>query len=313
MSQGLSHDAYRKLTSDPFRPLIDRTVYESYFPGSTFKLVTILAALEAGIMKPHDHVHCPGYLEIGSQRLRCTGVHRKVNLKEAIVRSCNVYTWKLAESLGLDRLRAYARRLAFGARTGIGINSEASGFLATKKWYEERFGQFRIGFTLNASIGQGNTRTTLLQLAVAYAAIANGGTVLAPRLIERVTKRSGALIRETTTQVRSTIDIDPKHLNAVQDGLLGVVYDHNGTAYDARIEHGPRFAGKTGTAQVARRVAGADQPDFLNRDHAWFAGYAPAEDPQFALVVLVEHGGAGGKRAAPIASAIIRDYLSETR
>lgn len=311
MGGRLSHGDYKKLTENPFRPLIDRTVYESYFPGSTFKVVTLLAALEAGIVDTKQKYHCPGHLEIGSQRLRCTGVHGDVDLREAIVRSCNVYTWRLAEQLGLDRLRSYADRLGFGSRTGIGINSESKGFLATKKWYEERFGQFRIGFTLNASIGQGNTRSTLLQLAMAYAAIANGGYLLEPRLVDMVTEKDGTILRTAAKQLRRRIHMDPAHLGALRAGLVGVVYDRNGTAFDSRIERGVTFAGKTGTAQVSRQNRGTEREEFLSRDHAWFAGYAPAEQPEIALVVLVEHGGAGGKRAAPIASRIFKEYFSD--
>ena len=194
MSTGMPFAEYRALSEDPFRPLIDKTIYETYFPGSTFKPITSLAALGDHLVDPNATVECLGRLEIGAQRMRCTKVHGYVDMHRAMVQSCNVYFWHIAEQIGLDRLNRYATAFGLGERTGIGINSEARGFLASRAWYEENYGRYRMGYTLNTSIGQGNTRVTLVQLALAYAAMANGGTLYAPQLSERIETPDGRII-----------------------------------------------------------------------------------------------------------------------
>ena len=312
MSGRLSQETYREMTEDPFRPLIDKTIYESYFPGSTFKPISAIAALDSEVLDTSFRVECPGYYQVGSQKMKCTSSHGEIDMHGALVQSCNVYFWKLAEQVGLERLNRYAREFGLGERTGVGINSESKGFLASREWYEEHYGRFRVGYTLNTAIGQGNTRTTLLQLALAYAALANGGTLYAPQLVESIQSPDGDVIEEFPPRVRRTIDVGAQHLAVTVQALRGVVNEQSGTAFDARIEDGITVAGKTGTAEVARgarRVRDPRRAWYFNRSHAWFAGFAPAEDPEVALVVLVEHGGAGGKTAAPLAIQILQDYL----
>ncbi|MEM7449163.1 MAG: penicillin-binding protein 2 [Myxococcota bacterium] len=313
MSGRLSRDRFEELTEDPFRPLIDKTVYESYFPGSTFKPVSALAALEDEVLDPSVRVDCHGYYELGNRRFRCTQAHGEVDMRRSLIQSCNIYFWRLAEQVGLDRLNRIAREFGLGAPTGIGINSESAGFLATRQWYEQRFGRFRVGHTLNAAIGQGNTRATLVQIAIAYAAIANGGALYTPQLIERVVSAEGVVIEEFPPQIRSEVHVRSKNLEYIKDSLYGVVHDPDGTAFDAHVEGGVPVAGKTGTAEVARyRPSDEEDPQrtwYFNRDHAWFAGFAPADDPEVAIVVLVEHGGSGGRTAAPIAIQILQEHL----
>jgi penicillin-binding protein 2 len=314
MSARLSQARFQELMDDPFRPLIDKTVYESYFPGSTFKPFSALAALGDDVLDPATRVDCPGFYELGKRRFRCTHAHGEVDMKTAIVRSCNVYFWKLAEQVGLDRIHRYAREFGFGRPTGIGINSEASGFVPNREWYRKRHdNRFRIGFTLNTAIGQGNTRATVLQLALAYGAMANGGTLNVPQLVEAVTAPDGKVIERFQPRVRRRVAVDEALLSYVREGLYGVANDKKGTAFDARIAGGVAVAGKTGTAQVARGpLREGEDPRrawYFRRDHAWFAGYAPAKDPRIVVVALVEHGGAGGKTAAPIAMQVIQEYL----
>ena len=313
ISSGMTHAAYDELRNNPFRPLIDKTIYESYFPGSTFKPISALAALTDGILDPADRVECIGYYQIGTDRKNCTSAHGDVDMRQALVQSCNVYFYRLAEQVGLERLNRHAREFGLGSRSGIGINSEARGFLATREWYEERFGRFRVGYTLNTAIGQGNTRATLLQLALAYAALANGGTLYHPMLIDSIRQPDGTLVEEMAPTVDRRIDISEEHLALIQAGLDGVVNHQSGTAYEARIEGGVEIAGKTGTAEIApgapRRDVDPRRAWYFNRSHAWFAGYAPVDDPEVAIVVLVEHGGAGGRAAAPTAIRILQDYL----
>jgi len=312
ISGHLTAERYRELLDDPFRPLIDKTIYASYFPGSTFKPFTALAALELPGFDPEHRYNCPGYFEIGHQRLRCTSVHGDVGLHPALVHSCNVYFWHIGELVGLERLNTFARDFGLGARTGVGINAESSGFLADRDWYVEHYGRFKTGYTLNTAIGQGNTRATVLQMALAYAALANGGDVYAPQLVEAMRAPDGTTIEEFPPRLRHHINVTPEHLAEVVSGMRGVVNEVGGTAYAARIEGGVTVAGKTGTAEVARRRFRHRDPRrawYFNRSHAWFGGFAPADDPEIAIIVLVEHGGAGGRTAAPIAMRVIQDYL----
>ncbi|MEM9188727.1 MAG: penicillin-binding protein 2 [Myxococcota bacterium] len=316
MSGRLTQERFAELRENPFRPLIDKSVYESFFPGSTYKPITALAGLQNGIVNPAARVGCPGYWEIGNERKRCTAAHGEVDMREALVQSCNVYFWTIAQEVGLERLNQVGRDFGIGDRTGVGINSEATGFLPSREWYADRFGRFRLGYTLDAAIGQGNTRATLLQLALAYSAMANGGTLYVPQVVERISApdADGATIEEFEPRVRRRVSIDREHLAYVVDGLYGVVNDPTGTAFGAHLSDGVPIAGKTGTAQVARRRPRRGEDErrvwYFNRAHAWFAGFAPAGDPEIAIVVLVEHGGGGGRYAAPIAIQIVEDYLA---
>ena len=314
MSSGLSTKRYAELTSDPFRPLIDKTMYETYFPGSTFKSFTALAALQDAVVDPMQRVECLGSLKIGRQKFRCNKRHEWVDLYDSVVQSCNVYFWVLAEAVGLERINRYAKAFGFAERSGIGVNSEANGFLATREWYAEHYGQFRIGYTLNTAIGQGNTRVTVLQLALAYAAIANGGSLYVPQVVQNIRSPDGSLSETFQPRMKREVGVAPGHLDLMHRSLIDVVQDESGTAYRARNKEGVRVAGKTGTAQVVSRKGRSEESSsawYLDRSHGWFAGFAPADDPQVAFAVLVEHGGSGGASAAPIATAVMQRYLTE--
>ncbi len=314
MSSGLSTKRYAELTTDPFRPLIDKTIYETYFPGSTFKVITALSALEDAVVDPAQRVECLGSLKIGRQKFRCNKRHGWVDLYDSVVQSCNVYFWELAEEVGLERINRYATAFGLAERTGIGVNSEAKGFLATREWYAEHYGQFRIGYTLNTAIGQGNTRLTVLQLAMAYAAIANDGTLYVPQVVQNVKAPDGSLSETFQPKVRREVGVASQHLDLLRRALVDVVQDERGTAFRSRNENGVRVAGKTGTAQVVSRKGRSEESSsawYLDRSHGWFAGFAPADDPQVAFAVLVEHGGSGGASAAPIATSVMQEYLSQ--
>lgn len=312
MSSGLSTQRYAELTSDPFRPLIDKTIYETYFPGSTFKVITALAALEDGVVDPAQRVECNGFIKIGRQRFRCNKRHEWVDLYDSVVQSCNVYFWELAEAVGIERINRFARAFGFAQPTGIGVNSEAEGFLATREWYQKHYGAFRIGYTLNTAIGQGNTRVTVLQLTMAYAAIANGGTLYVPQVVQNVRAPDGSLSDTFQPRVNRRVGVAPEHLELIRNALIDVVHDEDGTGFRARNQDGVRVAGKTGTAQVVGRRGRSDDSSsawYLDRSHGWFAGFAPADEPQVAFAVLVEHGGSGGQSAAPIATAVMQEYF----
>ncbi len=311
-------DAFRRLYADPLRPTLDKTISAAYPPGSTYKPFSALAALADKLITPRMQVDCRGGYEYGRRYFRCTGIHRNVNLHEAIVQSCNTYFYALGERIPIDKLAHVGVDFGFGARTGIGVNPEARGRMPTRSWYTRRYkGAFRGGFTLLAAIGQGASTVTVLQLALSYAALANGGTLYQPQVVRSIETSDGTIVQEFPPRVRRMVDIQGEQLNMVQRGLTGVVVERTGTAFTENLA-GVDMAGKTGTAQVSHVTPRGVDPDkvwYFNRDHAWFAGYAPAHSPEIAIVVLVEHGGGGGKNAVPVASRVVDDWqkLKEKR
>jgi penicillin-binding protein 2 len=315
-------DAFRRLYHDPLKPALDKTVSGAYPPGSTFKPFTAIAGLEKGLIDPHALTQCRGALTFGRRTFRCTHVHGAVDLHKAIAESCNVYFFQLAAEygVGMDVIAEMAMRYGFGTKTGLGVNAESPGRMPTRAWMTLRNkGHFQLGYGLNAAIGQGATTVTVLQLALAYAALANGGTLYQPQLVRAVETSNGTVVQEFSPRVRRQIDVHPENLAMVQKALIAGVNEVGGTAYHAREGAGLTgvdMAGKTGTAQVSHfvaRGAEAEKVWYQNREHAWFAGYAPTRSPEVAVVVLVEHGGAGGKHAAPIAFQVVRAYQEFVR
>ncbi len=304
-------ESFNKLYTDSLRPMLDKTTSGAFQPGSTFKPFSALAALEDKIVDPMDRERCDGFLSFGRRIFHCSHVHGKVDMREAIAESCNVYFFKLAESVGMDRIAHIATEFGLGQKTGIGVNPESAGRIPTRGWYALRYkGQFRIGFTLNTSIGQGATTVTPLQLALAYGAMANGGTVFSPQLVRAVETADGSVVQDFAPRVKQKANVSPQHLARVNEALYAVVNDAKGTAYAVR-DGALEVAGKTGTAQTGYVNTGGDDPKkawYLARDHAWFAAYSPAKAPEIAVVVLVEHGGSGPTIAAPIAIQIIKEY-----
>lgn len=317
--RGLTPQMVREIDANPYRPRIDKTIYEDYFPGSTFKPFTALAGLNANLIDPRARIVCHGRHLLGRRIFRCAHGHSHglVDMHEAITQSCNVYFYNLAETVTLDRIAQVAMDFGLGRRTGIGINLEAAGFIPTRAWYAQRFpGQFRIGHTLNTAIGQGNTRVSVLQLALSYAALANGGDLYVPQLIERVQGPDGATVQSFPPALRRRVSVSPSNLDIVLRGLRNVVASNLGTANRAANIPEVSIAGKTGTAQVphiARRGEDPTYSAFRRRDHAWFAAFAPFENPEIAVVTFVEHGGSGGSEAAPAAAEIIREYFTRIR
>jgi penicillin-binding protein 2 len=304
-------EAFRRLYTDPLKPTLDKTVSAAYPPGSTYKPFTALTALADRIISPSTRADCHGGYEFGRRYFRCTGVHKSVDLYNAIVQSCNTYFYTVGEQIHIDRLAEVGIEFGFGVKTGVGVNPEARGRMPTKAWYTRRQkGAFRGGFTLLAAIGQGATTVTVTQLALAYAALANGGTLYQPQIVRSIETSDGTVVQEFPPRVRRIIDIDPGRLELIHRALHGVVFEKKGTAY---AQHLPEvdMAGKTGTAQVSHVTPKGVDPDkvwYFNRDHAWFAGYAPSESPEIAIVVLVEHGEGGGTNAVPIAMRVVRDW-----
>lgn len=311
-------DAFRRLYADPLRPTLDKTISAAYPPGSTYKPFSALAGLGDRLINPGGQIVCRGGYWYGKRYFRCTGVHGHVDLHEAIVVSCNTYFYALGEALqnapgktGIDRLAKIGRDFGFGVKTGVGTNPEAPGRMPTRSWYTRRYkGAFRGGFTLLATIGQGASTVTVLQEALAYAALANGGTLYQPQVVRSIETSDRTVVQEFPPRVRRLVDVDQDHLSRIKEALAGVVTERGGTAHAERIA-GVDLSGKTGTAQVSRATPRGVDPGkvwYFNRDHAWFAGYAPSNAPEIAIVVLVEHGGGGGKVAVPVAMRVVQDW-----
>jgi penicillin-binding protein 2 len=304
-------EAYNRLYGDPLRPVLDKTMSGAFQPGSTMKPFSALAALEDNLVDPEHVEKCEGYVTFGRRVFRCSHVHGRVHLHEAIARSCNVYFFHLAETVGMDRIARVAQAFGLGQKTGLGTNPEAPGRIPTRSWYALRYrGQFRVGFTLNMAIGEGDVTVTPLQLALAYSALANGGTLYQPQVVRAVETTDGAVVQEFPPRIRRQIPIQASNIRRVTDALYDVVNDPNGTAYPAR-DPNLDVAGKTGTAQTGYVAKKDDEPKmawFLAQNHAWFASFAPARSPEIAVAVLVEHGGSGPEVAVPVAMQIVREY-----
>lgn len=308
---GISQDDWKRLNSDEHSPLLNKVISGVYAPGSTFKPIVAMAGFEAGILEPEAKVFCPGYLDLGTYRFHCWkhGGHGHVDMIEAFAGSCDTYFYDLGHRVGIDRIQSMARRFGLGQKLGIDLPHERPGFVPSRTWkFATRHQAWQQGETLVASIGQGYMLATPLQLAVMMARLANGGKAVVPHVVQK----TGEVSAETINW--PSLGFDQRALNMVQQGMSAVVNQPIGTAYAARIERsGYEMAGKTGTAQVRRiseaereeGVATNDSLPWKARDHALFAGFAPLDNPRFAVAVVVEHGGSGAHVAAPIARDII--------
>jgi penicillin-binding protein 2 len=253
-------------------------------------------------------------MRYGDHVFRCwrAGGHGRLAIRRAIVQSCDVFFYRAGLHAGLDRIARVSRSFGFGQLSGIDSCREVPGIMPDRAWYEEhtRWG-FLPGFTISDSIGQGDVNVTPLQLAMAYAALANGGDLYRPQVVRRVESPAGELLRRFGPDRRRRVDASREHLELMAEALAGVVNEPGGTAYyrrPRRVEF--KAAGKTGTAQVVKQGQdrGRNLPyDF--RDHAWFAGWAPVADPRIVVVVVNEHGGHGSSGAAPLVMELITYYL----
>ena len=313
---GLSSKTWRRLINDPYAPLTNKAISGLYAPGSTFKMVVALAALEARIVAPDHRVFCRGHTQLGNARFHCWKRHGHgwQDMYDAHQNSCDVYFYDIAKRIGIDRIAAMATRFGLGTKTGIELPSEKGGVIPTRAWKKALIGTaWQQGETLISGIGQGFILTTPLQLAVMTARIANGGKAVLPRLI-----RAAEVDGKEEEPVFKDLGISKRSLDVVREGMNRVTNVQQGTAYRARIsEEGMGMSGKTGTAQV-RRISKAERDTWVlknherpwrERDHALFVGYAPSDNPRYAVSVIVEHGGGGSKVAAPIA----RDLLLATQ
>ncbi len=316
-ADGIDPGIWAALNEDPQKPLQNRAISGQYPPGSTYKAFVAAAALSEGVAEKLAGTYCPGHFRLGRRVYRCwrRQGHGAVDLREAIMKSCDVFFYRAGLELKIDVLARYARSFGFGRLTQIALPGESGGLVPTSEWKERRFREPWVeGETLSAAIGQGFNLATPLQLAVGYAAVANGGKVLRPRLMRGRVTRDGSLHAGEPVEVISRVAIDDIHLREVRDGLEAVVMDQEGTGKRARVE-GLEVAGKTGTAQVValKQVEGLEDDEIPRkfRDHALFASFAPARDPQIVVVVVLEHGGGGGANAAPIAQRVLATWFEK--
>ncbi|MBI5162274.1 MAG: penicillin-binding protein 2 [Magnetospirillum sp.] len=322
-SRGLTTDEWRDLISNPRSPLSNKAIAGQFAPGSTFKLVVALAALENNAITPDQRVLCTGHTQLGNIKFHCwkKGGHGAVDLHAAIKGSCDVYFYEAARRVGVDRIAEMARRFGMGAPTGIDLPGERPGLMPTREWKRAALGQpWHPGETLINGIGQGYCLTTPLQLAVMTARLANGGFGVVPHVArEDISDRQ---FRPRTAPDWPRLGVSHQSIALVRSGMNAVSNEPGGTAFRARIEQdGMWLSGKTGTAQVRRitareRETGVKKNEELpwkERDHALFVAYAPEDNPRFAIAVVVEHGGGGSAVAAPIARDIMIEVQKRDR
>lgn len=310
-NMGLSTTQWRDLQNDPMKPLINKSIGGLYPPGSTIKPLVALAALSTGAMSPSDGVVCNGRTRLGNHLFHCWRKegHGLMTMREAIKHSCDVYFYEAGRRTGIGPMEKMGRRFGLGEMHNLGLQEEKAGLMPSPEWKRARFNQpWMGGETLIAAIGQGYMQVTPLQLAIMTARLASGGKAISPQLF----RTPGVALPEPPS-----LGIEKSHLNIALDGMWAVVNEARGTAYAKRMQgNGYMYSGKTGTAQVraisraeryrAGGVIKNENKPWIERDHALFVGFAPSDQPRYAISVVVEHGGGGSAIAAPIA----RDILS---
>jgi penicillin-binding protein 2 len=313
MAGRISRAELAEIRADPLQPELFRAIQQHYHPGSTFKVVTAIAALEEGALRPGGTVYCPGRYTLGGHSWRCdkeTG-HGQVDLEHALGASCDVFFYSLSDRMGTDKIARWGSLLGLGKPTGLDLQGEIPGVMPDQAWHDaHQPGGHQHGMSLNISIGQGDVNVTPLQQLVLYGALATG-KVWRPQVVLRIEDPKGDVLKEYAPEVRGTLPVKAETRDAVMKGLLAAVNQPFGTAWGVRMKD-VVMAGKTGTAQVvklgAKRLK-ASQVTYFQRDHAWFAAFAPAEDPEIVVVVLNEHSGFGSSNAAPTAAAVVRKWL----
>jgi penicillin-binding protein 2 len=312
---GISTENWNALLENQKHPLLNKVVQGIYPPGSTYKMVTVLAGLATGAITESTVFNCPGHYQFGNRVYMCwkhTG-HGAVDLRRAITESCDVYFYQVGQRVGVDGLAEYAHKLGLGEKTGVEMEHEKKGLVPTRQWKLKQYKQkWQDGETLSIAIGQGFDLVTPMQVALMTATVANGGKVFLPQLVDSVRDTDGGIVDQFHPKLIRELPGVGRYLSLIREGLTGVVNGEHGTAKNARIE-GLTVAGKTGTAQVVKLAQYKGLKDenipYKYRDHAWFTCFAPAEDPEIAVTVLVEHGLHGGTGAAPIAKAILQKYF----
>lgn len=312
LSKGVNNQAWRELVSDEKKPLSNKAISGQYSPGSTFKIITALAALEAGAIKMDTRYFCSGKMFLGSHAFHCwkRQGHGYLDVVQALQHSCDIFFYETAQRAGIEKIADMARRFGLGSRIDVGLENEKAGLIPDKAWKRRRFGEsWQQGESLISGIGQGYILVTPLQLATMVSRFVNGGYKIKPSFSK--------LSQDELSKIEK-INVKDSYLNLIKQGMFDVVNVPGGTAFGSRFDyHGIKMGGKTGSTQVRRitmkerqtRVLRQDELPWHLRDHALFIGYAPYQNPKYAVAVLVEHGGGGSSVAAPIAKAILLEAV----
>jgi len=330
-TQGISTRDWRRLGDDPHRPLLNHAISDGLPPGSVFKIVMAAGALQERVLTPYTRLSCPGRVVVPNkyypndpgraQPFFCWNLsgHGSLDIVGGIAHSCDIFFYQVGggfektrfEGLGVKGIAQYAELFGFGEATGVELPAEIDGLVPTSEWKRQTYGEsWSTGDTYNLSIGQGYILVTPLQMLNAVNVVANGGALYRPRIVHHVTDAQGNVTQSFEPQIIRTLPISSEHWSLVQQGMEGAVA--YGTAPRARIE-GLRIAGKTGTAQFCDDIAldigicgvGLEQPT-----HAWFAAYAPVEDPEISVIVFLYNGGEGSVTAVPVAHDILEYYFN---
>ncbi len=317
-SRGLTAKYWKKLSQDEYKPMTDRTIQEHYSPGSTFKTFTAIAALEEKLINPTQEIMCPPTFRLGRRVFHDwkKNGHGLTDVYKALRRSVDVYFYKIATKLDIDILYQYAKQFGFSTRTGVPLAREIPGLLPNKEWKLKKTGEpWQKGETLSCVIGQSYVLATPIQLAMAYATIANGGKLLQPHLIKEIFSSDGTIKKKFSTKVVNTVTVSPETLEHVKKGLYQVVNHRKGTAWWYR-GRGIRMAGKSGTSQVRSMSKKelfsrcVDMP-YKDRHHGIFVAFAPFDNPKVAVATVVEHGCSGSGAAAPVVRNVIETYMKK--
>ncbi len=313
---GISSQAYKALQQSNDQPLFNRALRGQYPPGSTIKPFLGLAGLEYKVINFQQQLYCPGFYQLPKLKHKYRDWkrwgHGMVNLNDAITQSCDVYFYDLARTLGIDRIHEFLQKFGFGEKTGIDIVGEKAGLLPSRAWKKKvRQQPWYPGETLITGIGQGFMQVTPLQLARAIATLANQGKVVTPHLVDRIINSNYTI--DGPSQSNEQIKLSKKNVDNIISAMVNVIHGKRGTARRLKQGIDYQIAGKTGTAQVftvkQEEKYNEDEIDFKLRDHALFIAFAPANNPQIAVAVIVENGGHGGSVAAPVAGKIMRQFL----
>ncbi len=306
----ISRDYWTTLLSDPNHLMLNRAIQGTYPPGSTFKLVTAIAGLEEGVLKPEENISCAGGLRFGGRLFHCwkKGGHGPISVHRAIAESCDTFFYQVGLRLGVDKIAKYAHLLGLGRKTGIDMDGEKSGTIPTAEWKRKMFKQeWQPGENLSIAVGQGYDTVTPMQNALMVSQIALGRKIQ-PHILKAIENEEGTVIRQPEIAEGKSLPISEKTLRIVRAGMMDAIESPGGTAHGSQLNI-VKMAGKTGTAQVISEEGKSKVKGMNTGDHAWFVVYAPVEDPRIAVSVIVEHGGFGASAAAPIAKDVLEKYL----
>ena len=313
---GISKDQWEALISDPDRPMMNKAVSGVYPPASTYKIVTAIAALEEGMIDESTTFYCPGSYQYGNRSYGCWKGegHGKMNITDALAQSCDVFFYHVGRKIGVDRLAWYARGCGLGSRTGIHLDMESDGLVPTAAWKKRRTGiSWQGGENLSIAIGQGYNLVTPLQLAVMFGAVANGGTLFRPLIYKTIETAGGHVLKTRQPEIIGKLPVSEKTLALVRQGLDEVVSYKHGTGHWYVYDKEFHISGKTGTAQVVSKKTEKESKKKNQAasydSHAWFVGFAPTDQSEIVVSVLVEHGKHGSSGAGPIAKEMIVSYL----